>query len=174
MRVEQRHLLVAMCHIAGVVDVEGDGVRRARIAVAIDIDHSAGHAEHLAQGGCVLPSRHSRLGAQIVASVWQSAAGNLEPRVGAEKVEVVAVLVAAGDSENPGPQNVVNTVRHERRIAWVRDQLRQRIGCAEVPLHRAEQHDTAIGCDPSAIERGLHPLAANLRKPEGCRFWWAI
>jgi len=163
-----------MRHIAGVVDVEEDRIRRAGIATAIDVDHCAGHAHHLAQGRRVLPTRDRRLGAQIVACVRQSAAGQLEPRVGAKKIEVVSVLVATSDGNHPGTKNVVNAVRHERRIARVRDQPRERIGQAELPLHRPEQHDAAIGCDPPAVERGLHLLAADLRKPECLSVWRAM
>ena len=53
----------AMRHVAGVVDIEGDSGRRARVTLAIQVDHGVCHAHHLAVGGRVLPSRHRRLGA---------------------------------------------------------------------------------------------------------------
>ncbi len=47
-RIEQRHLLMAMHNIDGVVDVQGDGGRRMGVAGAVEVDHGVAHAHHLA------------------------------------------------------------------------------------------------------------------------------
>ena len=166
MGVEQRKLLIAMRHVAGVVDVEGDGGRRAGVAATIEVDHGVGHAHHLAQGGHVLPTRHGRLGAQIIAAVRQATTGHFEPGVGAQEIEVVGIFVAAGDGKHPGPQDIADAVRHQRRVARVRDQARECVRYPEFPLRRAEQHDAAVRGDASAIKGGHHLLAANGRKAE--------
>ena len=94
--------------IDGVVDVQRDGLGWPLVAGAIGIDHGVGHAHHLAQGGRILPARHGRLRAQIVAAVRQPAAGQLERRVGAQDIEVIGILVAAGDGKDAGAQNVAD------------------------------------------------------------------
>jgi hypothetical protein len=160
-RVEQGKLLVAVHDIAGVVDVERDGGRRTGVAGAVEVDHGVAHAHHFAQGRRVLPARHGRLRAQIIATVRQPPTGQLKPRVSAQMVEIVGVLVATGDSKDPGAQNVIDAVRHQQRVARVRDQPPQRFRYPQLPLHNAEQHDTTVGRDPSAVESRNDLLAFN-------------
>ncbi len=97
MRVEQRELLMPMDDIDGVVDVQRHGARRTGIAGAIKIDHRVGQAHDLAQIRCVFPARYGRLRAQVATTVGQTPAGELEAGIGAQMIEVVGVLVAAGD-----------------------------------------------------------------------------
>jgi hypothetical protein len=76
-------------------------------------------------------------------------------------VEVVSVFVAAGDGENARAQDVVDAVGHQGGVARVRDQLRQPRREPQLPLHRAEQQDAAIGGDAPTVEGGDQLLAAN-------------
>ena len=122
MRVEQRELLMAVHDIDGVIDVQRDGGGRAGVAGAIDVDHGVGHAHHLAQARRILPTRHRRLRAQIIAGIGQAPAGQLEAGIGAQMIEIVGVLIAAGDREHAGAQNVGDAVRHQQRIARIGDQ----------------------------------------------------
>ncbi len=81
-------------------------------------------------------------------------------------VEVVGVFVAAGDGQDPGAQDVIDAVRHEQRIARIGNQSRQPVRDPQLALHRAEQHDAAIGRDASAVEGGGQLLAADGWKME--------
>src|SRR5664279_1710510 len=103
----------------------------------------------------------TRLRAQIIATVRQPPTGQLKPRVSAQMVEIVGVLVATGDSKDPGAQNVIDAVRHQQRVARVRDQPRQRLRYPQLPLHNAEQHDTTVGRDASTVEGCNDLLAFN-------------
>ena len=114
-----------MHDIGRIVDVEGDGGRRAGIAGTIEIDHGVGHAHHLAQGRRVLPARHRRLRAWITAAVGQAVAGQLKGGIGAQVVEVVGVLIAAGNGKNARAQDVIDAVGHQGGVARVRNQLCQ-------------------------------------------------
>jgi len=150
--VEQGELLMPVHDIGRVVDVEGDGGRWAGIAGAIEVDQGVGHAHHLAPSRRVLPTRHRRLRAQIAAAVGQAVAGQLEGRIGAQVVEVVGVFVDAGDGEDARAQDVIDAVGHQGGVARVRDQPRQLRGDPQLPLHRAEQQNTAIGGDAPTVE----------------------
>jgi hypothetical protein len=55
-RVEQRHLLMAMHDIDGVVDIQGDGGGRMGVAGAVDVKHGVSHADHLAQCRRIFPA----------------------------------------------------------------------------------------------------------------------
>ena len=155
-----------MHDVAGIVDIQSDGGGWTGVAGAVQVDHGVGHAHHLAQGGCVLPARNSRLRAEIITAVRQAPAGKLEPWVSAQMIEVVSVFVAASDGKDAGAQDVVDAVRHEQRIARIGDQSREPIRDPQLPLHRAEQHDAAIGCDASTIEGGGQLLATDGWKME--------
>ncbi len=143
---------MAMHDIDRVVDIERDGAWRGSVARAVDIDHGAAHADHLAQIGHVLPTRHGRLRAQIACAVGQMSAGQLEGGIGAQMVEVVGILVTASDGEHARPQNVGHAVGHQQRIAWVGDQPGQGAGDPHVALNRSQQQHPAVGGDAPAIE----------------------
>ena len=81
-------------------------------------------------------------------------------------IEVVGVLVAAGDGEHARAQNIGDAVRHQQRIARIGDQRRQPVGDPDTPLGRSQKHHAAIGGDASAIERGGDFLASDGWKPE--------
>lgn len=66
--------------------------------------------------------------------------------------EVVAVLIAAGDGEDPGAQDIGQQMGDPVRIALVRDHGGEPLGDAEPPLRLGQQHDTAIRTEPPAIE----------------------
>ena len=83
--------------------------------------------------GRVFPARHRRLRTQIIATVRQAAARQLEPGISAQVIEIVGVFVAAGDRKNAGAQNVVDAVRHQSRIAPVCDLARQRLRSSNTP-----------------------------------------
>ena len=144
---------MAVHDIDGVVDVQRDGGRRAGVAGAVDVDHGVGHAHHLAQGRRILPTRHRRLRAQIIAAIGQTPAGQLEAGIGAQMIEIVGVLIAAGDGEHAGAQDVDDTVRHQQRIARIGNQTRQALGDPDAPLGSSQQHHAAIGGEAATIER---------------------
>ena len=124
MGIEQRELLMAVNDIHRVVDVERHRRGRGRVAGAVEIDHHAHQADQIAQARRVLPARDGRLRAQIAAGVGQSPAGQLERRIEAQPVEIVGVLIAAGDGEDAGAQDIGQEMGDPVLIAAVRDHRR--------------------------------------------------
>jgi hypothetical protein len=164
--IEQRELLVAVNDINSVIDVERHCCGRGRIAGAIEIDHDTHQPDQVAQRGRVLPPRDGRLRAQIGPAVGQPPAGQLESRVAAQPVEVVSILIAAGNGEDARAQDVGHEMGDPVLIAPVRDYLGEPLGDAEPTLRLGEQHDAAIRRDPSAIKGGSDLLALNGWKGE--------
>jgi hypothetical protein len=99
----------AVNEINGFVDVQRDGSGWTRIAGAIDVDRGVSHADHLMQSGPLDrlrrsgPTRHGRLRTEIAGGIGQSAAGQLEAGIAAQMIQVVGVLVSAGDREHADP-----------------------------------------------------------------------
>src|ERR1039458_330346 len=112
---------MAMRDIAGVVDIERDGLWRRGVTGAIKIDEDAAQLHNFAQGRRVLPTRHGRLRAQIVSRIGQSPAGKLEGGILAQMVEVVSILVAAGDGENASAKDAPERMGDQQWIARIGD-----------------------------------------------------
>ena len=101
-------------------------------------------------------------------------------------IEVVGILVAAGDGEHAGAQDVGDAVRHEQGIARIGNQPCQPVGDPQAALGGGQQHDAAIGREASAVKVGDDFLAAYGWKEErlarivghgGCgalRSWWRL
>ena len=106
MGVEQTQLLAAMHGVEGVVDVEHDAARHLAEALAIVIDHGTAHAQQGARVRQVLQARDGGLRAQI-GIVRQAAHRQLEHRVAAQAVGVVAVLIARRDHQHADADNLV-------------------------------------------------------------------
>lgn len=100
MCVEQRHLLMAVHDIAGVVNIENDRRRLAVVGRYPLIHERVGQADRILQGRGVLQPRQRRLRAQVRTAVGQPSAGELECGIGAQVIEIVGVLVAAGNGES--------------------------------------------------------------------------
>ena len=128
MSIEQRELLMAVDNIAGVVDVERDGCRLARIAVHPFFEQRVGPADHVAQARSILKPRQRWLGTQIATAVRQPSTGQLECRIGPQMIEVVGVLVAAADREHASTKHIDKAVHHPRRIAPIREHPGQIVG----------------------------------------------
>ena len=166
--VEQRELLMAVHNIVGVVDIEPDRGRRSRVGRHPLIDERVGQAHHVSQRRRVFQPRQGRLRAQVPASVGQPPAGELERRIGAQVIEIVGVLVAPADRENPGADHVGDRVGDARAIAPIGNATRHTLGQAQAPLGQAQaplgqrkQHHAAVRGHPPAVERGCHFLALD-------------
>ena len=101
MSVEQRELLMAVDDIAGIVDVERDDSRLARVAIHPCIDQSVGQSDHVAQARSILQARQGRLGTQIAAGVRQPSAGQLECGIGPQMIEVRSRIQAGLRTADP-------------------------------------------------------------------------
>ena len=100
-----------------------------------------------------------RLRAQIGPAVGQPPAGQLESRVAAQPVEVVSILIAAGNGEDARAQDVGQEMSDLVLIAPVRNYLGEPLGDAEPTLRLGEQHDAAIR------RRVARPGGDTLRAP---------
>ena len=106
MGIEERELLVTVDDIKSVIDVERHRCGRGRIAGTIEIDHDTHQPDQVAPRRRVLPARAGRLRTQIGPPFGQPPAGQLERRVAAPPVEIVAVLLAASNGEDASAQDV--------------------------------------------------------------------
>ena len=67
---------------------------------------------------------------------------SLSPGIAAQMVEVVGVLLAAGDGQDAGAQDIGQRVDDASRIARVGDLGGQLLGDSDAPLRQSQQHLT--------------------------------
>jgi hypothetical protein len=133
-----------MDDVAGVVDIQRDGPRLARVAVHPGVDQNIGQSDHIAQPRRVLQPRQRRLGTQIASRVRQPPASQLERRIGAQMIQIVGVLIAAADREHASAEHIDKTVHHPRRVAPIREHPGQLVGQAKTPLSHRQKHHTPV------------------------------
>ena len=180
--VEQRQLLPAVNRVAGVVDVQRDRGRLLREALAEQIHHHRCHPRRPHLVGHVLEPAHGRLRAQWRSALWQPARRQLEQRVIAQRIAVVCILMAAGDSHHAEQQHLLHRVDDPAGIAPVLHAGRQHAREPQTPVRLPQEQQAAIGRNGTAIETRGDFLAANGWKIEekkaivahgGCRSCWS-
>ena len=144
MGIEQAHLLLAVHGVERVVHVQHDPARHLAEGRAVEIDHGLAHAQQRAFVGQVLQARDGRLRAQC-RLVLKPFHGELEHRVGAQPVGVVAVLVAGRDHEQAKADDLVEPVYDALRVARVRDAGCQASRDIEALLHFTQHQQPTVG-----------------------------
>lgn len=165
MRVEKRELLAAVHEIVGIVDVEHDGRRRDPIGLAEYVDETDADAVERTCVGKVLQPRDGRLARQAGTALGRAVDRDLERRVVAERIEVVGVLVAAGDGDHARRHHIGVTVRDEQPIA----RLGQRSGDGRRQPEPArglpQDNGAAVGAEVAGIARSCERLGLHGRQP---------
>jgi hypothetical protein len=159
--VEQRQLLLAVHPVLGVVDVEHDPPGHLLEAVAEQLDHGRHHALQRRRPGQVLQPAHGRLRAQIRPGLRQPTDRQLERRVGAQELAVVAVRIAGRDHQRAKADHLGQAVAHPLGRSWVLDAACQAPGEPEPPLDLRQQQHAGVRGQPAAVEPDVHGLAAN-------------
>ena len=110
-----------MHKVAGVVDIERNFIGDAGVAVAKGVDHPQFHPRQHPPVHRVLQPGERRLRRQPDISVGTLVAGHLQHRVVAQCIEIVAVLMPAGDGDHARLDDGGIRVNHPPRIARIGD-----------------------------------------------------
>ena len=161
MGIEEDEFLLAVRRIVRVVDVEHDAAGHAGETGAEQVDHPERHACKSSPGRRVFKTRQCRLGHEVFTCLRLAPARHLESRIDAQRIEVVAVFVTAGDGKHPRPDHVGMGMDDAARIAGVRHASAEHRGNTEPLFDLAQNQNTAIRGQLSAIERGCDFLAAD-------------
>ena len=76
-------------------------------------------------------------------------------------IEVVGVLVSAGNRKHARAQDVGDAVSNKQRIARISDQSSKFAGEAYTALGGCQQHDPTIRSKPTAIKSGGNLFASD-------------
>ena len=161
MGVEENEFLLAVRRIVRVIDIEHDAARHTGETGAEQVNHSKRHACKSAPGRRVFKTRQCWLGHEVFTRLGPAPARHLECRIDAQCIEIVAVLVPAGDGEHPRSDHVGMGVDDAALITGVRHASAEHRGHAEPLFDLAQNENTAIRGELSGIERGCDVLAAD-------------
>jgi hypothetical protein len=161
MAVPERQLLAAVDDIDRLADIECHCRRGDRVAAAIKLDRDVHHPHQFAGRRRILPTPHRRLAGQADGIAWQLAHRRLEAGVVAQMTEIVDILTAAGDRQYSGLQDVGNALDDTALGAGIGNVSGKASGNANSAFGVSQKQHAAILCQPPAIERRCHFLAAN-------------
>ena len=159
--VEEGEFLLTVHRIVGVVDVENDAPRRTCEAPAIQIDLAEPDPGQRAPIGKVLEPRQGRLAHEVSAGHGAATDGNLQRRIGAQCVDVVAILVAGRDHQHARLHHLGIAVLDASGIAFVAQTSGDRLGHAKACCDLAQHNHAAIRRQATGIERGCERLTRN-------------
>ncbi|SDT15091.1 hypothetical protein SAMN04515621_3024 [Erythrobacter sp. HL-111] len=180
MSVPEGELLIAVHDVAGVIDIQRHRRRRSGVAGAVDVDHDPQHLCQLARARRILPAAHRRLAGQPRTRSRQLAQRKAEARIIAQSVEIIGILIAAGDREHPRAQDIFKPMNHPSRIARIGNTRRKPLAEPHHALGLSQHQDPAIRGQPAAVKRSCDLLAAHCWKRKygraiiasgGCGLW---
>ena len=93
--------------------------------------------------------------------IGQPPAGKLERWILAQMIEVVRVLIAAGDGENARAKDAVQRMGDQQWIARIGDNGGEFVRQSQPALGLPQQHHAGVRGNASAVECGGDLLAAN-------------
>ena len=127
------------------------------------IDQGHAHPVKLLAPNAVFEPAQRRLRCKVRAGQRQSVRRQLEHRIGAERIEVIAVLVAKADAQHPLTQHVRDPLAHLAGLATIRQALRESLHQAEPSLDLPQQDQATIRGNRSAVKAGYN-LTRTKRK----------
>jgi hypothetical protein len=98
---------------------------------------------------------------QILATLRQPSAGQLERRVLPEIIHVVSIGVAAGNGEDTATQNVGHCVGDQGLVTMVGNNRGQHVDQAKPLVGTGQQQNAALGTDQPTIESSGDLLLAD-------------
>ena len=160
-RVEQCQLLLAVHGIIRVVDVEHDARRRPREAAAVEIDLPEPDPCQRSPVGNVLQPRQRRLAHQVGTAFGAATDRDLQRGIGAQGIDVVAVLVTGGDHQHPCRHHLGVAVADASRIAIVVQRVGDGLGEPQARDDLTQHDQAAVRRQASGIERGCERLGLD-------------
>ena len=160
--IEQPQLLTAVHPVERIVDIENDTLRHRPERATVLLDECSPQAQQRPQVGEIFQPRDGRLRAQPLAR-GQAIERQLEHRIGAQCVGVVAVLVAGGDHQHAKPDDLRQAMHDLLRRSRVLQTAGQAVGQTQPAFNLAQRQQAPFRGQPATVKTGDHGLALH---------WW--
>ena len=152
----------------GVVDVEDLKPARPHGGAEL-INESCTQPRRLGLARCILQTADGRLRGQRCAALRTAPDRKLHQRIMAQPIEVVSILVAAGDRRDTRHHHFEHRVPDAVCIAAIRHRVGKPPAHTERALRLSQQQQAAIGGLVAAVKINCELLAADRWKVEGKR-----
>ena len=153
-------MLAAMHTVEGVVDIEDYALRHRSERAAILLDEGPPEAQQGPPVRKVFQPRDRRLRTQLPAR-GQAIQRQLEHRVAAQRVSVVAVLVPGADHQHAEPDDLRQAMHDPLWRARVHQAARQSVHQAQPALDFAQRQQATFRRQPAAVKASNHRLALD-------------
>ena len=160
MSVPERQLLTAVGGMKAVVDVKHIAMARRYVRGEM-IDQSAGEPASVFLRRRILEAADGRLRGEITARLRAAPDRHLQRRVGAQRILVDAISVAASDAEHARCDDLEELVGDARRVASIRQGLSDPADDADLLLGRPQQQHARIRRLIAAVEIDCEFLARD-------------
>ena len=117
--IEQRELLLPVDGAIGVIEIQHNHLRRRGIRLEENVDKSGGHPIELRPAGGIFQPGHGGLTGQRGLAIRDLVHGQLKRRIGAERVTIIGIGIAAGDLVHPLGQQGLLGMRGVRRMPGI-------------------------------------------------------
>jgi len=161
--VEEGQLLMPVGRVFSIVDVEEDSGRRRPVGVDERVDQGFSDPVEIGPGDGVLQPGERRLAGQGLV-FGKLVAGQLHGRIGAQRVGVVGVLVAAGDLEDSLAEHLPDGMAGIAGMTAVADDLGDPANKAKVAFDFPEEKNAGVGGDLTAVKIGLDLFSPDIFK----------
>jgi hypothetical protein len=164
--IEKSQLLMAVSQIIGVIDIEDDAIGRFTVRFDKHIHKHFCNPVKVGPGETIFKPADSRLAGQGRILIGQPLTGYFHYRVAPHLIAVIAILIAAGNLENPLLEkleklmfNITGMTPVPKRISHFADQ-------SYPGLNLPEEKKPGIGTDLSTIEIGFNFFIGKAFKKE--------
>jgi hypothetical protein len=133
------------------------------------VNESCTQPRRLGLARCVLKAADGRLRSQRCAALWTAPDSKLHQGIMTQPIEVVSILVAAGNRRYPRHHHFEHLVSDATRIASIRHGVRNPPAHTERALLFPQQQQAAVGTLATAVKINCDFLAADGWKVNGKR-----
>ena len=158
--IEQPQLLPAMHGIKRVINIKRDAPRHRAKTIAVEFHHGARHADQCAGIGRILKSGERGLRTERTI-IRQPTIGQLEHRIVAQAIGIVAILIRRRDHQQPKAQHLRNAMPDAFRRAQIPQAGGQSARHAKPRLNLTKRQKPAIRGHVPAVKAGNQRLARN-------------
>jgi hypothetical protein len=164
--IEKSQLLMAVSQIIRVIDIQKDGLRRFAVRLNKHIHKCFCNPIKICSGETVLKPADGRLAGQWWILIRQPLTGYFHNRIAPQFIAVIAVLIAAGDLENPLFEKLEELMFDITGMASVPQGISHFTDQADAVFNLSEEKKTSVGTDLTAVKIGFNFLIRKAFKKE--------
>jgi len=115
----------------------------------------------------LINSQSVEMAGQVIPCYRQTITGHLHRRIRSQTIAIVRILIAQGDLIDPLTPKITEAMIHITLMPIIRYTVTKTLNQPYGLVHSSKINNTAVTCQPAAIEVGLHFFTGNTCKMKG-------